>query len=235
VMTKLIERNTTIPTRKSEIFSTAADNQTSVEIKVYQGEREMAGANKLLGAFHLIGIPPAPRGIPQVEVTFDIDANGIMHVTAKDLGTGKEQKITITSSSGLSKDDVEKLVRDAEAHADEDRKRRDEIEAKNQLDSLVYNVEKMLSENREKLAGSDVQSLENAISEARKAMEQGGADNLKRATDNLQKASHKLAEVMYQQAGAQGAGAGAGSGTTGGEGAANKDDVIEAEVVDENK
>jgi molecular chaperone DnaK len=233
VMTKLIERNTTIPTRKSEIFSTAADNQTSVEIKVFQGEREMAAANKLLGAFHLIGIPPAPRGLPQVEVGFDIDANGIMNVSAKDLGTGKEQKITITSSSGLSKDEVDRLVKDAESHADEDRKRREEIEAKNQLDGLVYQVEKMLGENREKISGSDVQSLESAISDARKAMEQGGLDALRSATDNLQKASHKLAEVMYQQAGANaGAGAGAADAAGGGNG---KDDVIEAEVVDENK
>ena len=230
-MTKLIERNTTIPTRKSEIFSTAADNQTSVEIKVFQGEREMAAANKLLGAFHLVGIPPAPRGIPQVEVGFDIDANGIMNVSAKDLGTGKEQKITITSSSGLSKDEVERLVRDAESHADEDKKRREEIETKNQLDSLVYQVEKMLSENREKLAGGDVQSLENAIGEARKAMEQGDLETMRTATDNLQKASHKLAEMMYQQASAQG-GPDAGQGTPSGE---SKDDVIEAEVVDENK
>jgi molecular chaperone DnaK len=232
VMTKLIERNTTIPTRKSETFSTAADNQTSVEIKVHQGEREMAAANKLLGAFHLVGIPPAQRGIPQVEVTFDIDANGIMNVSAKDLGTGKEQKITITSSSGLSKDDVEKLVRDAEAHAEEDKKRREEVEAKNQLDSLVYQVEKMLSENRDKLQGSDVQTLEAAIGDARKAMEQGDVEGMRAAMDNLQKASHKLAELMYQQAGAQGGtgapGADAGSGTS-------KDDVIEAEVVDENK
>jgi molecular chaperone DnaK len=234
VMTKLIERNTTIPTRKSEVFSTAADNQTSVEIKVYQGEREMAASNKLLGAFHLVGIPPAPRGIPQIEVTFDIDANGIMHVMAKDLGTGKEQKITITSSSGLSKQDVERLVKDAEAHAAEDRSRREEIEAKNHLDSLVYQVEKMLNENREKISGSDVQNLESAISEARKAMEQGGTDNLRKATDNLQKASHKLAEVMYSQ---QGAGAGPGGAQPGGEqqGGASKDDVIEAEVVDEEK
>jgi molecular chaperone DnaK len=159
-----------------------------------------------------------------------------MHVTAKDLGTGKEQKITITSSSGLSKDDVEKLVKDAESHADEDRKRREEIEAKNQLDSLLYNVEKMLSENREKLAGPDVQTLENAIGEARKAMEQGGVENLRTATDNLQKASHKLAEVMYQNAGGQqGGGAGESAGANAGGGASNKDDVIEAEVVDETK
>ena len=237
VMTKLIERNTTIPTRKSETFSTAADNQTSVEIKAHQGEREMAAANKLLGAFHLVGIPPAPRGVPQVEVTFDIDANGILHVSAKDLGTGKEQKITITSSSGLSKDDVEKLVRDAESHAEEDKKRREEIEAKNQLDSLVYQVEKMLGENRDKISGSDVQALETAISEARKAMEQGGVDSLRTATDNLQKASHKMAETMYASASKPGAGdgpqqgAGAGQPSSG----ASADDVIEAEVVDESK
>jgi molecular chaperone DnaK len=237
VMTKLIERNTTIPTRKSETFSTAADNQTSVEIKVYQGEREMASANKLLGAFHLVGIPPAPRGVPQIEVTFDIDANGIMNVSAKDLGTGKEQKITITSSSGLSKDDVDKMVKDAQSHADEDRTRREEIEAKNQLDSLVYSIEKMLNENRDKISGSDVQAVESAISEARKAMEQGGVDNLKRATETLQKASHKVAEAMYA---AQGANAGAQGGPTPGAGqqqssGSSKDDVVEAEVVDENK
>jgi molecular chaperone DnaK len=233
VMTKLIERNTTIPTRKSETFSTAADNQTSVEIKVLQGERDFARDNKLLGVFHLIGIPPAPRGMPQIEVTFDIDANGIMNVSAKDLGTGKEQKITITSSSGLAKDEVEKLVKDAESHAAEDKQRREEIEAKNQLDTLVYNVEKMLNENRDKISGSDVSNLESAISDARKAMEQGGTDNLKRATENLTKASHKLAEVMYQQAGAQTPPPG-GAQPSGGEGQ-SKDDVIEAEVVDENK
>src|SRR5437763_2191390 len=231
VMTKLIERNTTIPTHKKETFSTAADNQTSVEIKVLQGEREMARDNKLLGVFHLIGLPPAPRGMPQIEVGFDIDANGIMNVSAKDLGTGKEQKITITSSSGLSKEDVEKLVRDAEAHAAEDQGRREEIEAKNQLDSLVYQVEKMLNENRDKISGADVSNLESAISEARKAMEQGGIDNLKRATENLTKASHKLAEVMYQQAGAQAPPSGGGAK----EQPQSKDDVIEAEVVDENK
>jgi len=231
VATKLIERNTTIPTRKSEIFSTAADSQTSVEIKVLQGEREMARDNKLLGVFHLVGLPPAPRGIPQIEVTFDIDANGIMNVSAKDLGTGKEQKITITSSSGLSKNEVEKFVKDAESHASEDRERREEIEAKNHLDSLVYNVEKMLNENRDKISGSDVSNLESAISEARKAMEQGGTENIKRATENLTKASHKLAEVMYQSAGAGAQQQQQQQPPSG----SSKDDVIEAEVVDENK
>ncbi|HUP64841.1 MAG TPA: molecular chaperone DnaK [Thermoanaerobaculia bacterium] len=233
VMTRLIERNTTIPTKKSETFSTAADNQTSVEIKVLQGEREMARDNKLLGVFHLQGIPPAPRGMPQIEVMFDIDANGIMHVSAKDLGTGKEQKITITSSSGLSKDDVEKLVKDAEVHAGEDKKRREEIEVKNQLDSLVYNVEKMLNENREKLSGGDVGGLESAIADARKAMEQGGVDEMRSATDNLQKASHKMAELMYKQ---ESAGQADATQADSGESAASgSDDVIEAEVVEDEK
>src|SRR5437764_439625 len=231
VMTKLIERNTTIPTRKSETFSTAADNQTSVEIKVLQGERDFARDNKLLGVFHLIGIPPAPRGMPQIDVPFDIAANGIMNVSAKDLGTGKEQKITITSSSGLSKDEVEKLVKDAESHAAEDQQRREEIEAKNQLDSLVYNVEKMLNENRDKISGADVSNLESTISEARKAMEQGGADNMKRANENLTKASHKLAEVMYQNAGANAQQPPQEQQQQ----SSSKDDVIEAEVVDEKK
>jgi molecular chaperone DnaK len=239
VMTKLIERNTTIPTRKSETFSTAADNQTSVEIKVMQGEREMARDNKTLGVFHLIGLPPAPRGMPQIEVTFDIDANGIMNVSAKDLGTGKEQKITITSSSGLSKNEVEKLVRDAESHADEDKKRREEIEAKNGLDTLVYQVEKMLGENRDKISASDVSNLESAISEARKAMQEGGVDRIRTATDNLTKASHKLAEVMYSQGqqggGAQGGPTGGATGPGGGQQQKSADDVIEAEVVEENK
>ncbi|HSY50891.1 MAG TPA: molecular chaperone DnaK [Thermoanaerobaculia bacterium] len=238
VATKLIERNTTIPTRKSETFSTAADNQTSVEIKVLQGERDFAKDNKLLGVFHLIGLPPAPRGLPQIEVTFDIDANGIMTVSAKDLGTGKEQKITITSTSGLSKDEVEKLVHDAEAHAAEDKQRREEIEAKNQLDSLVYQVEKMLNENRDKISGSDVSNLESAISDARKAMEQGGLDNIKKATETLTSASHKLAEVMYQNASANAAAGSAGTGPTASAGSTtteSKDDVIDAEVVDEHK
>ncbi len=238
VSTKLVERNSTIPHRKTETFSTAADNQTSVEIKVLQGERDFAKDNKLLGVFHLIGLPPAPRGMPQIEVTFDIDANGIMTVSAKDLGTGKEQKITITSTSGLSKDEVEKLVHDAESHAAEDKQRREEIEAKNQLDSLVYSVEKMLNENRDKIPGSDVSNLESAISDARKAMEQGGVDNIKKATETLTCASHKLAEVMYQNASANAAAGGAGTGSTESTGSAkaeSKDDVIDAEVVDEHK
>ena len=232
VMTRMIERNTTIPTRKSETFSTAADNQTSVEIKVYQGEREMARDNKLLGNFHLVGIPPAPRGMPQVEVTFDIDANGIMNVSAKDLGTGKEQQITITSSSGLNKDEIDRLVRDAESHAGEDKRRREEIEAKNGLDSLIYSIEKLLKDNREKLSGDDVSKLESELSDARKALESGSIDEIRRATESLQQASHKLAETMYQQA-TPGAAPG-GSESTGSAGTAD-DDVIEAEVVDEEK
>ncbi|HVR42817.1 MAG TPA: molecular chaperone DnaK [Thermoanaerobaculia bacterium] len=233
VSTRLIERNTTIPTKRTETFSTAADNQTSVEIKVLQGEREMARDNKLLGVFHLQGIPPAPRGRPQIEVTFDIDANGIMNVSAKDLGTGKEQKIQITSSSGLSKEDVDKLVRDAELHSEEDKQRREAIEVKNQLDSLVYEVEKMLNENRDKLGGNEVSSVESAIADARKAMEQGSVDEIRRATDALQSASHKLAEMMYQQSQASTGGEGAAEG--GGAQGSSSDDVLEAEVVEDDK
>ncbi len=174
VTTKLIERNTTIPTKKSEVFSTAGDNQTSVEIKVLQGEREMARDNKTIGVFHLVGIPPAPRGMPQIEVTFDIDANGIMNVSAKDLGTGKEQKITITASSGLNKDEIDRMVKDASAHSEEDRKRREEIEAKNRLDSLVYATEKTFNENKGKLSAGEVSAFESALADAKKALEAGG-------------------------------------------------------------
>jgi molecular chaperone DnaK len=218
VFTKLIERNTTIPTRKSEIFSTASDNQTSVEIKVYQGERAMARDNRLLGVFQLVGIPPAPRGVPQIEVTFDIDANGILHVSAKDRATGNEQKITITSSSGLSKEEVEKMARDAEAHKAEDERRRQEVEAKNQLDNAVYSAEKMLREHRDKISEADARALEDAVAEAKKAIEEGGLERIRAAQDRLMSASHKLAEAMYRAAGAQqaasgdgGAGARAGS------------------------
>ncbi len=199
VMTKLIERNTTIPTRKSEIFTTAADSQTSVEVHVLQGERNMARDNRTLGKFHLMGLPPAPRGVPQVEVAFDIDANGILHVAAKDMGTGKEQKIVITASSGLSKDEVDKMVKDAEAHAEEDKKRKEEVEVRNQADSLVYSTEKLLTENRAKLPEADAKNLEEAIEEAKKAIETNDAVKIKDSIDKLTKASHKLAEILYQQ------------------------------------
>ena len=240
VFTKLIERNTTIPTRKSEIFSTASDNQTSVEVHVLQGERQMASDNRTLGKFHLVGIPPAPRGMPQVEVTFDIDANGIVNVSAKDMGTGREQKITITASSGLSKEEIDKMMRDAESHASEDSKKREEIEARNRLDGLVYQMEKTLNENREKV-GAVASEVENAIAEAKKALAEGGVDRLNEAFNQLQGASHKLAEALYQQtassttetpSGDQASAAGASSA-----GGAGEDNVIDAEYVDvdENK
>src|SRR5437867_3807964 len=220
VFTKLIDRNTTIPTRKSEIFSTAADNQTSVEIHVLQGERPMARDNRTLGKFHLVGIPPAPRGIPQIEVTFDIDANGIVNVSAKDLGTGKEQKITITSSSGLSKDDINKMVREADSHAEEDKRKREEIEARNRADSLVYSTEKVLRENPDKLSDSDVKSVEAAIADCKKALDGTDIDAINRATDALMQASHKVAEAMYKSGSQAGGGqrgpASDGSGAAGG-------------------
>jgi molecular chaperone DnaK len=240
VFTKLIERNTTIPTRKSEVFSTAADNQTSVEIKVYQGERAMSRDNRLLGVFQLVGIPPAPRGIPQVEVEFDIDANGILNVKAKDRATNNEQKITITSSSGLSKEEVDTMARDAESHSAEDRKKKDEIEARNRADAMVYNVEKMLKEHRDKISEADAKQVESAIEDVKKAMAEGGLDKITSATDKLTTASHKLAEAMYktQAAGGDGAGAapgpGAGAGAThdGAQPGAQKDNVVDAEFVD---
>jgi molecular chaperone DnaK len=238
VFTKLIERNTTIPTRKSEVFSTASDNQPSVEIKVYQGERAMARDNRLLGVFQLGNIPPAPRGLPQIEVTFDIDANGILNVTAKDRATNNEQKITITSSSGLSKDEVEKMAKDAESHSADDRKQRDLIEARNRADAMVYNVEKTLKEHRGKVSEAEAKEIETAIEETRKAMGENEADRLNAAVDRLTTASHKLAEAMYK-ASAQQPGAGApppppgadGAGPAGGEGK-KKDDVVDAEFVD---
>ena len=240
VFTKLIERNTTIPTRKSEIFSTASDNQTSVEVHVLQGERPMASDNRTLGKFHLVGIPPAPRGMPQVEVAFDIDANGIVNVSAKDMGTGREQKITITASSGLSKDEIDRMMREAESHAGEDVKKREEIEARNRLDGLQYQVEKTFSENKEKLDSASVSQLETAIADAKKALEEGGAERMNEAFNNLQTASHKLAEALYSQnaqqqqegeqasaAGAAAAGAAGGASSSGGD-----DNVIDAEYVD---
>jgi molecular chaperone DnaK len=238
VFTKLIERNTTIPTRKSETFSTAADNQTSVEVHVLQGEREMARDNRTLGKFHLVGIPSAPRGVPQVEVTFDIDANGIVHVSAKDLGTGKEQKITISASSGLSDKDIERMVREAESHSSEDQERRRQVEARNKLDSLVYSTEKTYEEHKEKLGPDEKGQLERALADAKKALEAEDTAAMEQAGQRLTEASHKLAEIMYrqQEGGAAGAGAGAQGGAAGGPGAggagSSADEVIDAEYVD---
>ena len=233
VFTKLIDRNTTIPTRKGETFSTAADSQTSVEIKVYQGERAMAGDNRLLGVFQLGNIPLAPRGIPQIEVTFDIDANGILNVKAKDKATGNEQQITITSSSGLSKDEVEKMARDAESHVAEDRRRKEEIEARNRADAMLYNTEKMLREHRDKIGEAEAKNIEAAIEETKNAVKAGGLDAINAATDKLTQATHKLAEAMYRTASQQQASGQAGDGA---KRAASdpkpKENVVDAEFVD---
>jgi molecular chaperone DnaK len=236
VFTKLIERNTTIPTRKSEIFSTASDNQPSVEIKVSQGERAMARDNRLLGVFQLGNIPPAPRGVPQIEVTFDIDANGILNVTAKDRGTNNEQKITITSSSGLSKDEVEKMARDAEAHSAEDRKLKDTIDARNRADAMIYNVEKTLKEHRSKVSEAEAKEIETALEEAKKVMNENDPEKINAAIDRLTQASHKLAEAMYKSQSQPGAGAGTPPPTDGqqpgADGGKAGDNVVDAEFVD---
>jgi molecular chaperone DnaK len=240
VMTVLIPRNTTIPTRKSEVFSTAADNQPSVEIHVLQGERKMAPDNRTLGKFHLMGIPPAPRGLPQVEVTFDIDANGILNVSAKDRATNKEQKITITASTGLSKEEAEKMRSDAEAHAEDDKKKLAEIEARNILDNRVYQVEKLIADNRDKLSESDTKPVEEAVAAAKTALAGGILEQIQSATQTLEAASHKLAEVLYKTAQASGAQAGAGGGSAdagpgapkSGAGSSPEGEVIDAEYVD---
>ncbi|HEV2843226.1 MAG TPA: molecular chaperone DnaK [Thermoanaerobaculia bacterium] len=238
VFTKLIDRNTTIPTRKSEIFSTAADNQTSVEVHVLQGEREMARDNRTLGKFHLVGIPAAPRGVPQVEVAFDIDANGIAHVSAKDLGTVKEQKITITASSGLSDNDIDRMVKEAESHRSEDQERRRQVEARNKLDTTIYQTEKTYNEHKEKLGPDQKGEVEQALADAKKTLEgEPSATAMEEAEDRLNKAMHKLAEVIYGQGGGQGGGPtgggpSAGEGRPGGGGAS--DEVIDAEYVDVN-
>ncbi|WP_242356364.1 MULTISPECIES: molecular chaperone DnaK [Anaeromyxobacter] len=230
VMTRLIERNTTIPAKRSEVFSTASDSQTSVEIHVLQGEREMARDNRTLGRFHLEGIPPAPRGMPQIEVTFDIDANGILNVSAKDKGTGKETKITISHSSGLAKDEVEKMVADAHSHEAEDKKRREEIEQRNRAENLAYQMEKLLKDNKDKLPADVVKEVEDAVGEVHKVREKGSADEVKAAMDRLERASHKAAEELYKTAGPGAAPGGAGpqEGAPAGE-EKQKDNVVDAE------
>ena len=245
VFTRMIPRNTTIPTKKTETFSTASDNQPSVEIHVLQGEREMAGDNRTLGRFHLDGIPPAMRGIPKIEVTFDIDANGILHVSAKDTGTGKQQAITITGHSGLDEKEINRMVKDAESHADEDRKRRETIDAKNQADQLVYSLEKLLRENKDKIREHEAEAVQNEIENTKKAVASDDLDQIKKATESLSRVSHRLTETLYQQAGPQASGGGpagqqAGA-SDGGDGSGRaqaggaEDEVIDAEVVDDTK
>jgi molecular chaperone DnaK len=240
VFTKLIERNTTIPTRKSEIFSTAEDNQPSVEIHVLQGEREMATYNKSLGKFQLTGIPPAPRGIPQIEVAFDIDANGILSVSAKDLGTGKEQTIEIKAGSGLSDDEIKSMVSDAESHAEEDRKLRELVEARNAGENAAYQAERQLSDLGDQVDASSKEDIEAAIKAVREAVAGEDTDDIKAKTEALQSAFHKVSEAMYEkaqaEAQAQGAGAADGGPATNGSGSAEaEEDVVDAEVVDEGR
>jgi len=242
VMTTLIPRNTTIPTRKSEVFSTAADSQTSVEVHVLQGERSLARDNRTLGKFHLVGLPPAPRGVPQIEVTFDIDANGIVNVSAKDRGTGKEQKITITSSSGLNKEEVDRMMKEAESHAEEDRKRKEEIETRNRADQAIYGAERLLKDTGDKLGADDKRAIESAMEAVKKASEGSDTAALEKALEQLTAAQHKAAETLYkQQASAAGPstggepGEGAPGGTASSGGASAGGDVIDAEVVDEGK
>jgi molecular chaperone DnaK len=233
VMTTLIARNTTIPTRKSEVFSTAADNQPSVEVHVMQGERQMARDNRTLGKFNLDGIPPAPRGVPQIEVTFDIDANGIVNVQAKDKGTGKEQKITITASSGLSKDEVDRMVKDAEAHAEEDKKRKEEVETRNRADQAVHAASTFLKESGDKVQASDRMAIESAVNDVKQALEANDAARINRTLDALMQAQAKAAQELYKQAGASSGPAGGDAGTQGSGG--TQGDVIDAEVIDDEK
>jgi molecular chaperone DnaK len=236
VMTKLIERNTTIPTRKSEIFSTAEDNQPSVEIHVLQGEREMAAYNKSLGKFQLTGIPPAPRGIPQIEVAFDIDANGILNVSAKDLGTGKEQKIEIRAGSGLSDEEIKRMVSDAESHAEDDRRQRELAEARNNGENAAYQAERQLKDLGEAVDSSSKSEIEDAIKAVRDVLTSENTDEIKAKTDALQGSFHKVSEAMYQRAQEEAAAAGAsGDGASAGNGASADEDVVDAEVVDEGK
>ncbi len=236
IFTKIVERNTTIPTRKSEIFTTAEDNQTQVEIHVLQGEREMAKDNRTLGKFHLVGIPPAPRGVPQIEVTFDIDANGILNVSAKDLATGKSQAITITASSGLTKEEIEKMVKDAELHREEDRKKREIVEMRNKVDALAYELDKNIRENRDKLPSNLVSEAESAVKDAKSAMDSNDRDRLQQTINNLTRISHQVAQILYQQAASQRASQGTSQASSrAGNGASSKEEVIDAEYEDTSK
>ena len=234
VFTRLIDRNTTIPTKKSQVFSTAEDGQTAVTIRVFQGEREMAADNKLLGQFDLIGIPPAPRGVPQIEVTFDIDANGIVNVSARDKGTGKEQQIRIQASGGLSEADIQKMVKDAEAHAEEDKKRKAQVEAKNHAEALVHSTEKALAEHGSKVGEGERRAIENALADLKEALKGSDAEAITAKTNALAQASMKLGEAMYKQAAEQQAG---GGGDAGASGDGKKEDVVDAEFteVDDDK
>ncbi|MEM9566448.1 MAG: Hsp70 family protein, partial [Actinomycetota bacterium] len=232
VMHKLIERNTTIPTRRTETFSTAEDNQPQVEIHVLQGEREMADYNKTLGKFHLVDLPPAPRGIPQIEVTFDIDANGIVHVSAKDRGTDKEQSITITGQSTLSDDDIEKMVKDAEAHAEEDRKRKEEADVRNSADSLIYSTEKLINEQGDKIPDDEKKSVEEALIDARKALDGEDIEEIKDSTEKLMQASQTVSTKLYEQASAAGDPTGAAGGPSE---APDDDEVVDAEIVEDDE
>jgi molecular chaperone DnaK len=236
VMTRLIERNTTIPTRRTEVFTTAEDMQPSVEIHVLQGEREMAAYNKTLGKFQLVDLPPAPRGVPQIEVTFDIDANGIVHVSAKDRATSKEQSMTITGQSSLAKDDIERMVKDAEAHAEEDRRRREEAEVRNNGDTLVYQTEKVLREQGDKVTGSEKEAVESALSELKEALAGDDVDRIRRGTEALMTASQTFSARLYEAASQSGGdGGGEGAGTGDGSGAPSDDEVVDAEIVDEDR
>jgi molecular chaperone DnaK len=233
----VIDRNTTIPVRKSKVYSTADDSQNQVEIHVLQGERTMAGDNRTLGRFHLIGIPPAPRGVPQIEVAFDIDANGILHVSAKDRGTGQEQKIQITSSSGISDEEINNMVEQAKTHASDDEQKRKEIETRNKLDGLIYSTEKLVNENRDKLPESDAAAIDEALADAKKVLEEGAVDQMEQAHERLTQASHQVAGVLYQSASAENDSASAtgpegGGAPRGDQSTESDDDVIDAEYVD---